>query len=205
MDGRRLAPLTPRRLRRWRSSQATRPWWRRNWPSELCRMPTLYERRRHCWRSRSPRSIAYPTLVWEAYRLGENGLARPRHTVNKQPTPTSPTVSAHFVKSLAPTMMSAVSPFLDQDSTHRAGGGLQPGCMESIPGDTGGEFTGWASAGERRAAKGSRTDAKADPVGSNAHEQTANSEFATSTPGFRVHTPRPQHSALQARSQQGLE
>jgi len=50
--------------------------------------------------------------------------------------------------------------------------------------DTGGEFTGWASAGQRRAAKGPRTDAKADPPASNAHEQTANSEFATSVEWF---------------------
>ncbi len=54
--------------------------------------------------------------------------------------------------------------------------------MDSKPRDTGGEFTGWASAGQQRAAKGSRTDAEASLSAFNTHEQTANSEFATSVP-----------------------
>jgi len=56
--------------------------------------------------------------------------------------------------------------------------------MESKPRDTGGEFTGWDSAGQRGAAKGSKTDAEASLSAFNAHEQTANFEFATSVSGI---------------------
>jgi len=61
--------------------------------------------------------------------------------------------------------------------------------MNSKPKDTGGEFSGPLSLVIQVAAEGPRTVAEASPPAADAHEQMANSEFATSVPKDRVHTP----------------
>ncbi len=62
--------------------------------------------------------------------------------------------------------------------------------MNSKPRDTGGEFTGATPSGPQVAAKGPRMALKARLPTFAAHEQTGNSEFATSVPRDRFHTAR---------------
>ncbi len=62
-------------------------------------------------------------------------------------------------------------------------------CMNSISGDTGGEFTSSAATGHPDGRQKAKTVVTVSPPASAAREQTANPEFATGVSGFRVHTP----------------
>jgi len=61
--------------------------------------------------------------------------------------------------------------------------------MESKPRDTGGEFSGPLPLVVLVTAERPRMVAEASPPAADAHEQMANSEFATSIPRYRVAAP----------------